>query len=152
MLFGSDTSIAASAVRRRRRRWRRIPSTISRGGRTEHGALDDRTRCFDGQFDGRGDARAPGRRRMSRALPSSKITSWPRGDPPADVTTRVRAHCIHFYSRHVSLAPSLRLLCLPAILVSSLTLHPLLCLSINFDFVRIHPFRPLSPLQSYLTY
>ena len=35
------------------------------------------------------------RRRMSRALPSSKNTSWLHGDPPSDVTTRVRVHRIH---------------------------------------------------------
>ena len=87
------------------------------------------------------------RRRMPHILPSSKNTSWPRGNPHTDVTTRLQAHHIH------DLFPSL-----PTSPPSShypapppLPLHPLFCLPINLDFVRIHLSRPLSPPPSYST-
>ena len=83
----------------------------SRGGWTEHGVFGDRTRCFDGWFDGRRDSRARAvsmdaetQWRMPCTLPSLKNTSWPGGEPPSDVTTHVRGHRIHdpFRSLHAS--------------------------------------------------
>jgi hypothetical protein len=122
----SETSIAAT-------RYRggggggKIPSTKSRGGWTEHGVLDDRTRCFDKRFDGLGDARARAvsmdaetRRRISRALPSSKNTHG-----RAAILLPMSSHACGRTAFTTRSAPFTRLLRLHVILVFTPSSPPL---------------------------
>ena len=119
-----------------------IPPTLSRG--MEHGALNDQARCCDGGFEAWSQRRGVG-----------CLTSF----PPRRIL-HGRAAILILMSPHVCRRtifttcspPSLRLLRLPTILAPPpLPLHPLFCLPINLDFVRIHLSRPLSPPPSYST-